>query len=81
MILADLSMEELTAWCKTQGLPGFRGKQLFQWIHRGADFPEMSNLSAALREKLAADNTAQPVRIREQRVSRLDGTVKYLWRL
>ena len=78
MILADLSMEELTAWCKGQGMSGFRGKQLFQWIHRGADFPEMSNLPAGLREQLAAEHTAQPVRIREQRVSALDGTVKFL---
>ena len=78
MILADLNMEEMTAWCKSRGLPGFRGKQLFQWIHRGADFPEMSNLPGPLREQLAAEHTAQPVRIREQRVSRLDGTVKFL---
>ncbi len=79
--LASLSPAELADWCKGAGLPAFRGKQIFQWIHRGADFPEMSNLPAALREKLAAGAVAQPVHIRTTRVSALDGTVKFLFAL
>ncbi len=78
MNLADLNPAELAAWCREQGLPAFRGKQIFQWIHRGADFPEMTNLPAALRERLRETAVAQPVQIRTQRVSRLDGTVKFL---
>ena len=79
--LTGMTPEALTAWCRERGMPAFRGKQIFQWIHRGADFPEMSNLPAALRETLAAEATAQPVRIRTERVSRLDGTVKFLFAL
>ena len=78
MVLADLNLAEITAWCREQGLPAFRGKQLFQWIHRGADFPEMTSLPAALRDQLRQTAVAQPVHIRTQRVSRLDGTVKFL---
>ena len=31
----SMTPEELAAWCKDQGQPAFRGKQLFQWLHRG----------------------------------------------
>ena len=79
--LTGMNPAELTAWCKAQGLPGFRGKQIFGWIHRGADFPEMSNLPAPLREKLSAEAVAQPVSVRLTRVSALDGTVKFLFAL
>ena len=79
--LTGMTCAELTAWCRERDLPAFRGKQIFQWIHRGADFPEMGNLPAALRERLAAEATAQPVSIRTQRVSALDGTVKFLFAL
>ena len=81
MILADLNPTQLRDWCKAEGIPAFRGEQIFQWIHRGADFPEMSNLPAALRDQLAETAIAQPVWIRLERVSRLDGTVKFLYAL
>ena len=47
--LTGMTEAELTAWGKERGLPAFRGRQIFQWIHRGADFPEMTDLPAALR--------------------------------
>ena len=81
ILLADMTENELTEWGKKRGLPAFRGKQIFQWIHRGAGFSEMTNLPAALRESLEADAVAQPVRIQLYRVSRLDGTVKFLFSL
>ena len=43
--LTGMTCEELTAWVKEQGYPAFRGKQIFRWIHQGADFEEMTNLS------------------------------------
>lgn len=79
--LTGMTPERLTEWVKAQGLPGFRGKQIFQWIHRGADFGEMSNLPAGLRGQLAEIAVAQPVRIEMERQSRLDDTVKFLYRL
>ena len=79
--LTGLTPAEMTDWAKSCGLPAFRGKQIFQWIHRGADFAEMSNLPAGLRERLAGEAVAQPVRILLERVSKLDGTVKFLFGL
>jgi len=79
--LTGMTCEELTAWVKDQGYPAFRGKQIFRWIHQGADFEEMTNLPAAMREKLQQEAVAQPVHIRLQRISPLDGTVKFLYEL
>ncbi|MBR3333952.1 MAG: 23S rRNA (adenine(2503)-C(2))-methyltransferase RlmN [Clostridia bacterium] len=79
--LTGMTCEELTAWAKENGYPAFRGKQIFRWIHQGADFPEMTNLSKDLRVELSEKAMAQPVRIRLERKSPADGTVKYLYEL
>lgn len=79
--LTGMTCEELTAWMKEQGYPAFRGRQVFRWIHQGADFGEMSNLSREMREDLHRIATAQPVSIRLTRKSSLDGTVKLLYEL
>ena len=73
--------EELRQAMSDMGEKPFRAGQLFSWLHRGAQFGEMTNLSLDLREKLARDGIDQPVSVREKRVSRLDGTVKYLFSL
>ena len=62
--------------------PAFRARQIYTWLHRGVrSFDEMTDLPRALREKLAENwllTVPEPVRRQE---SKLDGTVKYLWRL
>lgn len=79
--LASMNPIQLTAWCKEQGLPGFRGKQIFQWIHQGADFDGMTNLPKELRARLKETAVAQPVEIIGMRQSQLDDTVKFLFGL
>ena len=79
--LTGMTCGELTAWAKEQGYPAFRGKQIFRWIHQGADFDGMTNLSRDLREDLKQKAVAQPVSIRLERRSALDGTVKFLYEL
>ncbi len=79
--LTGMTSEELTEWVKAQGYPAFRGKQIFRWIHQGADFDEMTNLPIVMREKLGRETVAQPVSIQLKRVSALDGTVKFLYAL
>lgn len=79
--LAAMNREELTAWLAARGYPAFRAKQIFEWIHRGRDFDEMTNLPKEMREKLKETAAAQPVRIRLHRKSVLDGTVKVLYEL
>ena len=79
--LTGMTRDEITAWVREQGLPAFRGKQIFEWIHRGADFDTMTNLSKDLRNELARSAIAQPVKIRLYRKSENDGTVKFLYEL
>lgn len=79
--LTGMTCGEITAWIREQGYPAFRGKQIFRWIHQGADFSEMTNLPERMREKLKQEAVAQPVRIRLERKSPLDGTVKFLYEL
>lgn len=64
------------------GEPKFRAKQVFTWLHRGAEsFDEMTNLSLPLRKKLdEMYYITVPKAVRVQR-SQKDGTIKYLWRL
>ena len=79
--LTGMLPQELADWCREQGLPAFRGRQIFQWIHQGVDFDGMSNLPKALREQLSAIAVAQPVTIMTERKSALDDTVKFLFAL
>lgn len=73
--------EELRDALKEMGEKPFRAGQIFAWLHKGARFSEMTNLSLALREKLAQNGIDQPVTIRETHVSKLDGTKKFLYAL
>lgn len=79
--LTGMSPEELSAWMKSRGYPAFRGKQVFEWIHRGVDFDGMSNLPMDMRQALKECSVAQSVKIRLYRKSELDGTVKFLFEL
>ena len=80
--IKSMDLAEMTAYFKDLGEPAFRAKQVFQWLHRGArSFDEMSNLSKALREKLAQSCLLAPPTVERKQVSALDGTIKYLWRL
>ena len=77
--LTSMTREEIRAFCRDEGIPAFRGDQIFSWIHRGVDFHEMTNLPLALRQKLAGIAVAQPVSIQTSVKSQLDDTVKFLF--
>ena len=80
--IRSMSLEELTEALKELGEPAFRGKQVFTWLHRGVrSFDEMSDISKALREKLAARYRLGGPAVARKQVSKEDGTVKYLWEL
>ena len=59
----------------------FRAGQIRQWLNRGVEISEMSNLSNALRTRLSEIAVANPVRIRESYKSKLDETEKFLYEL
>jgi 23S rRNA (adenine2503-C2)-methyltransferase len=79
--LASLDLSELAAFLESIGEPKFRAKQIFSWFAKGASIDEMTNLSKALRDKLSALTLNTMPRVREKLVSKIDGTVKYLFEL
>ena len=80
--LKSLNRVELEQFFKELGEPKFRAKQVFQWLWRGVEsFDEMTNLSKALREKLRQSCILTVPQVERKQVSKLDGTIKYLWRL
>ena len=80
--IKSLSIDELKSALKEMGEKPFRAGQIFKWLHEGVEsFEEMSNLSKDLRARLAENFLLTVPEVARKQVSRVDGTVKYLWRL
>ena len=77
-----MTLAELQDAFAALGEPKFRAKQVFTWLHRGAvSFDAMTNLSKPLRETLDSLYFINRPTVARKQISRLDGTIKYLWRL
>jgi len=79
--LLSMLPEEIEEYLKTIGEPRFRARQIFKWLHSGVGFPDMTNLPAALRLRLSEETEYRLPAVERKQESRLDGTVKYLFRL
>lgn len=80
--IKSMTLAELQDAFAALGEPKFRAKQVFAWLHRGAvSFEAMTNLSKPLRETLDSLYFINKPTVACKQISRLDGTIKYLWRL
>lgn len=80
--LKSQTLPELTATLKELGLPAFRGKQVYTWLHKGVrSYDEMTNLSKDLRAMLAEKYPIHAPQVVRKQESQKDGTIKYLWML
>ena len=81
--IKSLTKQELDSVIKDMGLPSFRSQQIYQWLHREgvSSFDEMTNLSKDLRQKLSESFFIPHCEIEQKYESRLDETVKYLFKL
>ncbi len=81
--IRSMNKKELKAFCESIGEKAFRANQIYDWMHvkLADDFEEMTNLSKALREKLAQNCTLRPIKCLDVRTSAIDGTQKYLFEL
>ena len=80
--LKSMTLAEMQDAFAAIGEPKFRAKQVFTWLHRGAvSFDAMTNLSKPLREKLDGLYDITAPSVARKQVSKLDGTIKYLWQL
>ncbi len=80
--IKSMTLAELQDAFAALGEPKFRAKQVFTWLHRGAvSFERMTNLSKPLREKLDSLYFITVPTVARKQISKLDGTIKYLWKL
>ena len=72
-----LTKDELIQFFESQGIPSFRGKQVYQWLwQKGVhDFDSMTNLTLAHRELLKSYFDINHIKIDIEQKSK-DGTVK-----
>ncbi len=81
--IKSLTLSELNNLIAELGLPKFRAGQIYSWLHKqfAVSFDEMTNLSKDLRASLSESFEILNCEIEQKFVSKLDGTVKYLFRL
>ena len=81
--IKGLTLTELEQELCGIGEKRFRAGQIYQWMHRklAADFDEMTNLSKELRDKLNTQYRLTSLQPADVRISAVDGTRKYLFRL
>jgi len=82
MELLGKSKEELRAWCAGLGEPAYRGAQIYHALYaeRKFDIARMTNLPAALRERLSSEAQISLPEVK-QRFFSADGSVRYLFGL
>ena len=79
--LYSMLPEELTRYFASIGEPKYRAAQVFSGLHSGKRIEEITSLSKALRERLKNECLDTLPAVEEKLVSKIDGTVKYLFRL
>ncbi len=80
--LLSMYPDELRALMVSMGQKAFRGDQIFEWINKGAaDFDKMTNLPSALIAQLKETCFIAGLGIQRKLVSKIDGTVKYLFEM
>lgn len=80
--IKSLNISEIREYLKTIGEAPYRAEQIFYWLHEGVEtFSEMTNIPKTLRERLENDCYIAGVEIVEKFVSKIDGTVKYVYKL
>ncbi len=80
--LKNLEYKELEEFVIGLGEKKYRAAQLFKWLHSGVtSYDAMTDISKAFREKLKEISYVSSLEIEQKHISKLDGTVKYLFRL
>ncbi len=81
MNILSYTPEELKGLMQSIGEPAFRAKQIFTQLHKGILLDEMTNVGKVTKEKLHTEIDCSLPRVKRKLVSKLDGTVKFLFEL
>ncbi len=80
--LRSMEYAELEAFLTESGEPKYRAKQIFSWVMQGAEsFDEMTNISKKTKQMLMEKCFISKLSIKEKYISKIDGTIKYLFAL
>ena len=79
--LYSMDEDELVQYFLSLGEPKFRAKQVFSRLATGTPISEITNLPKKLREYLIENTLDTLPKVERKLTSKLDGTVKYLFRL
>ncbi len=78
--IKDLSFNELRETLSQNGVKAFHADQIFRWLHKGVtSFDEMSDISSDLENMLKQDYYISTIQLIRKQVSKIDGTIKFLW--
>lgn len=80
--IRSMTEAEIAALVTEWGLPKFRASQIFKWLQQGVgNFDEMTNLPVSLRDMLKGKCYIADVSVVRRLESKLDETVKYVYKL
>ena len=81
--IKSMTLGEVEDVVKSLSLPKFRAGQIYNWlqVYGAMSYDEMTNISKDLREKLKELYPIRSCEIELKQVSKIDGTVKYLFKL
>ena len=81
--IASLNITELTELIKKKGLPAFRAKQIYDWIHKKlvSDYSRMTNVPIDLRNKLQEELPFPEMRVAARKDSKSGDTSKFVFKL
>ncbi len=79
-LLLDYNLTQLEEELAKFGKPKFVARQIYDWLNKGRDFDEMTNVAKEFRAVLKQNYLAQGLVI-EQKIVGADKTVKYLYKL
>lgn len=79
--ILSMTRQELADMLVDAGEKPYKAKQIFNWLHKGAVFDEMSDISKKTRLWLSENTFLYFPEIYCKYISNIDGTVKYLFRL
>lgn len=83
VLLKSMTQPQLAEWLKEEfGEKPFRARQIWSWLYTRlvSDFEEMTDISKALRAKLAERARIDVLQLHDHKVAE-DGTTKLLWKL
>ncbi len=80
--IKSMNVSEIKEYLKSLSEPTYRAEQIFSWLQAGVEsFSEMSNIPKSLRETLEKECYIANVTVAEKFISKIDGTVKYVYKL